>query len=79
MYAKMIYGMKTWLEKVRNKPHHKKTQIIWVCAAIVGAVLLVIWAILGIPTRNNSDQDLFQTFNQDFQDSKDNLPNPITK
>lgn len=69
--------MKTLIEKIRNKPYHKKTQIIWVCSAIAVALLLVVWAIFGIPSKNKAEEDIFQTFNQDFQDSKDAIPNPF--
>ncbi len=64
------------IENIRNKPVHKRGQIIWACAAVTAALLLVAWAVVGSPHRG--DGNFFNSFNHDFQEG-DTIPNPIQR
>lgn len=63
------------VDDIRNKPHHKRTQIIWIIAIVAAGLLLALWAFLGNPKRGDGG-DFFNTFNSDFQNGK-TIPNPL--
>jgi hypothetical protein len=35
------------LEDIRNKPHEAKVRMIWICVAIVVALLVLVWILVG--------------------------------
>ncbi len=68
--------MQQLIENIRSKPHHKRNQIIWAIAAVVAVLLIAAWLIVG----NNKKPDagnFFQSFNQGFQEGKDDFKNPL--
>lgn len=65
------------IDNIRNKPRHKRTQIIWITAAVVAALLLGVWAIVGSPQRGDGG-NFFNTFNNDFQNGN-TVPNPLNQ
>jgi hypothetical protein len=68
--------MKHVINHIRRQPHHKRNQIVWICAAIAAGLMLIIWLAVGNPNRGQTDQNFFQSFNQGLKEGN-NLPNPL--
>lgn len=68
--------MQQLLEHIRSKPYHKRNQIIWVIAAIVVVLLGIVWILVG-NNKKSEEVNFFQSFNQGFQDGKDDFKNPL--
>ncbi len=66
--------MKQVIHNIRNKPDHHKNRIIIISAAIAVGVLLLIWAAVGNGHRGQTDENFFQTFNEEVKQNKDTLP-----
>jgi uncharacterized membrane protein YvbJ len=66
--------MEKLVEKIRQKPHHEKNRIILISIIAVVIILIGIWIVIGIPTRNSSDGDVINDFSSSFEESKDALP-----
>jgi uncharacterized integral membrane protein len=62
--------MKQLLEKIREWPHHKKTQTVWVIIGVVVLTLIILWLIVGNGARANPNLNFFNNFNEGFQDGK---------
>ncbi len=65
------------IENIRNKPHEHKIRIIWVCAAGVVVVLLVVWVLVG-RLELNPEQSLFQNLKTQAGESAKSFPNPFS-
>ena len=68
--------MQQIIDNIRNKPHHKRNQIIWAIAAVVVVLLIIVWMIVG-NNRKSTDSNFFQSINQDFNEGKDDFENPL--
>lgn len=66
--------MNKLIESIRQKPDHHKNRIVWIIIGITAALLLTIWAIIGIPNREGKNTDVIDQFSTDVEDSKDTLP-----
>ncbi len=66
--------MKKIIENIRQKPEHHKNRIIWIIVGVAAVILLIIWAIVGIPDRNGKSTDVINKFNSDVDSSKGTLP-----
>lgn len=66
--------MKKLIENIRQKPDHHKNRIIWTIIGVTAGLLLIIWAIIGIPQRNGNTTDIIDQFSSDVNESKDTLP-----
>ncbi len=66
--------MPQFIDNIRQQPDHHKNRIIWIIIAIAAGILLIIWAIVGIPKREGSTTDVIDEFNKNVNDSKDDLP-----
>jgi len=68
----------SWLEKIRNKPHREKIQLIWTVAVIAILLLLLIWFLTAKYTKQGSfDKTLFETIGRGFNDLKNNYNAPL--
>lgn len=67
--------MKDLISKIREKPHDQKSKIVWLAAGIIAVVLLIAWAIIGIPKRNSDGGQVINDFTKEIEDSKDTIPN----
>ncbi|HEX3100008.1 MAG TPA: hypothetical protein VHQ41_03475 [Patescibacteria group bacterium] len=65
------------IENIRSKPPHHRDRIIWICAAIAAALLLLIWVLVGDGHREGTDSNFFQTFNQGVNEGKNLVPQDI--
>lgn len=70
--------MKKVIENIRNKPEHHRERIIWICAAVFAAVLLIVWMIIGNGRKTTTDESFFQTFNQGVEEGKEIVPQDLT-
>lgn len=68
--------MKKVLENIRNSPPHHRDRVVWVCAAIAAAILLIIWLIVGNGRKTTPDQNFFQSFQSGVDDGKAIVPQP---
>jgi len=68
--------MQQIIDNIRNKPHHKRNQIIWATAAVVAVLLIIVWMIVG-NSRKSTDSNFFQSINQDYNEGKDDFANPL--
>ena len=66
--------MKQIIENIRNKPDHHKDRIVWIIAAIATGLLLIIWLIVGNGRPTTTDDNFFETLNQDVEEGKDIVP-----
>lgn len=66
--------MKKIIENIRQKPDHQKNRIILIVTASAAIVLVIIWAIVGIPKRNGRNTDVIDNFTTDVEEGKDDLP-----
>ncbi len=71
--------MQKLLEHIRNKPVEHRARIIWICAGIVVALLLIVWIFTGIGYNKDKTGTFFQTFNQGVEDGKNKYENPLKK
>jgi hypothetical protein len=68
----------SYIQKIRQQPHHKKIRLIWICSGVVALLLLVLWALTwhfrkAVP----SDTGLFDTLGRGVHDLKNNYNKPI--
>ncbi len=66
--------MSKLIENIRQKPDHHKNRIVWTIIGITAGLLLIIWAIIGIPQREGKSTDVIDEFNTNLDESKDTLP-----
>ena len=66
--------MKKLIENIRQQPHHQKSRIVWIIAGCVAGLLLIVWAIIGIPDREGGNTDVIKQFSNDIEENKDTLP-----
>ena len=73
--------MKQVIEKIKSKPVHQQNRIILFTIITVVVLLLVAWAIIGIPKRKgaNPNADLINQFNTEYNESKNTLPDLFPK
>ncbi len=70
--------MKNVIHHVRSKPSHVRDRIIWICAGVAVAILLIVWAIVGNGRKIDTNESFFQDFNQGVNEGKNILPpNPL--
>lgn len=69
--------MKKVLHNIRNKPAHHRDRIVWICALVAVAILLIIWLIVGNGRKTNTNQGFFQNFQQGVDDGKTLVPQSI--
>lgn len=62
------------IDNIRQQPDHHKNRLIWIIVGIVAGILLIIWAVIGIPQRNGKSTDVINQFNSDLNSNKDALP-----
>jgi len=62
-----------WLEDIQKLPQEKKLRLMWMVAAAVAVILVLLW-ILSVrwQKRVASDQTLFQTIGQGIHNVKEN-------
>ena len=66
--------MSKLIENIRQKPDHHKNRIVWTIIGITAGILLILWAIIGIPQREGKSTDVIDEFNTNLDESKDTLP-----
>lgn len=66
--------MSKLIENIRQKPDHHKNRIVWTIIGIAAGLLLIIWAIIGIPQREGKSTDVIDEFSNNLDESKDTLP-----
>ena len=66
--------MSKLIENIRQKPKKKKNRIVWTIIGITAGILLILWAIIGIPQREGKSTDVIDEFNTNLDESKDTLP-----
>ncbi len=66
--------MSKLIENIRQKPDHHKNRIVWTIIGITAGLLLIIWAIIGIPQREGKSTDVIDEFSNNLDESKDTLP-----
>lgn len=66
--------MSQFIDNIRQKPDHQKNKFIWIIVGIAAVILIIIWVIIGIPKREGSTTDVIDQFNNNVNDSKDDLP-----
>lgn len=73
--------MKKVLENIRNKPPHHQNRIILLTVVAVTLLLIIAWAIIGIPTRRNMtpNGDLIDQFGKNYNENKNTLPDLFPK
>jgi flagellar basal body-associated protein FliL len=60
------------IENLRNKPRHKKIQVIWIAVAIMVVILLILWAATWHFRKEvPRDTTLFDTIGRGVNDLKD--------
>lgn len=69
--------MKQLIDNIRNKPHHEKSRIVWIVAGSVAAVLIIVWILVGMPSRNGNSGDVINQFSESLEENKDVIPNPF--
>ncbi len=63
----------SWLENIRNKPHHEKIRLIWIFAIITGVLLILLWiATTRINKNLPKDTSLFNTISRGVSDLRNN-------
>jgi hypothetical protein len=62
------------IHNIRQRPDHHKNRIILISAAVAVGILLLVWAAVGSGRKTKPDENFFQTFSQDLQNSKDTFP-----
>lgn len=68
--------MKKVLENIRSRPAHHRDRIVWICAAVAAAILLLAWALVGSGRKTTPDGNFFQTFQQGIDEGKNIVPAP---
>lgn len=71
--------MKDLISKIQRKPQEQKSKIVWVTAGVIAIILLIAWAIIGIPKRNSDSGQVINDFAQDLEKSKDTIPNLLNQ
>lgn len=72
--------MKDLIEKIRQKPAHEKNRIILISIISAAVILIIIWIIIGIPTRSvPKDGDAIDNFNSSFEENKNTFPDLFPK
>lgn len=66
--------MSKLIENIRQKPDHHKNRIVWTIIGITAGILLILWAIIGIPQREGKSTDVIDEFSTNLDESKDTLP-----
>lgn len=66
--------MSKFIDNIRQQSEQHKNRVIWIITGIVVALLLIVWAIVGIPQRNGKTTDVIDQFNSNVDNSKDALP-----
>ncbi len=61
------------IEKIRNKSHGEKMRIIWITAAAVAILMIIVWVLsAGYYKHVKTDTSLFDTIGQGVKDIKNN-------
>lgn len=71
--------MKRVIEHIRNKPEHKRHQIIWLITALVFLLLISSWVFVGKRAQRKVDSNFMQSFNQEYQAGKEIFKEPLSK
>ncbi len=66
--------MPQFIDNIRQQPEKEKNRIIWIILGIAAGILLIIWALVGIPKREGKTTDIIDSFNDNVNESKDDLP-----
>jgi uncharacterized membrane protein YvbJ len=66
--------MPQFIDNIRQQSYQHKNRVIWITIGIAAMILIIIWVIVGIPKREGSTTDVIDQFNNNVNDSKDDLP-----
>jgi hypothetical protein len=70
--------MKKLLHNIRNRPEHKRDQIVWIVAAASVGLLLIIWAIVGNGRKTTVDDSFVENFSAGLEEGKNTFDqNPL--
>ncbi len=62
----------SWLQTLRNKPHHQKIRLIWTVIIITVIALIVVWIFTSrIGENSPKDTSLFKTFGNGLKDVRE--------
>lgn len=70
--------MKQIIQNIRQQPEHQRNRIIWMIAAIVVALLLLLWVLIG-NTKRESNGNVINELNSEYNENKNLLPDLYNK
>ncbi len=71
--------MKQLIEHIKTKPHHHKNRIVLFTVVGVVILLLVLWAIIGMPPRQTDGGDVINDLNSDINQNQNAFPDLFPK
>lgn len=71
--------MKQLIANLRDKPQHYKNRVVLIIIISIAAIMLIVWAIVGMPPRSGDNGDVINDFNQNLNENKDALPELFPK
>ena len=66
--------MSNIIDNIRKEPIQNRNRVVWIITGIVAGILLIIWAIVGMPHRDGKTTDVINEFSNDIENNKDVLP-----
>lgn len=71
--------MKQLIANLRDKPQHYRNRVVLITIVVVATIMLVIWAIVGMPPRGGGNGNVINDFNSNVNENKDTLPELFPK